>query len=332
MRIILAMVLMFGAALPAMAQDALESASVSLPSKSLTFSTTYLAQDLGLFTRAGVNMKIVDINGVGAPNAVISGSVEFTLTTGSTFSRAAIKGQRMLIVANMIERPQMELVFRQPLADQLGFDAKSPVETRGKLLKGRTIAVDGIFTNLHAWVQLVARKAGLDPEKDLKVTPMPAPNMLAGVASGVIDGFSSSPPWTTMATQSKAGIVLASSYAGDAPEIIPFAYSVLATRPEVCEQRQSLCEKVVKAYAAAARILHDEPERATAALKARFPDIPDPVLAAAVETIRRSTPERPLVTIEGLQNSETFNVRAGVLKAEETLKSFDGLFTTRFVP
>ena len=135
-----------------------------------------------------------------------------------------------------------------------------------------------------------------------------------------------------MATQSKAGIVLASSYAGDAPEIIPFAYSVLATRPEVCEQRPSLCEKVVKAYAAAARILHDEPERATAALKARFPDIPDPVLAAAVETIRRSTPERPLVTIEGLQNSETFNVRAGVLKAEETLKSFDGLFTTRFVP
>ena len=117
MRAILAMMVMLSTVIQARAQDALESASVSLPSKSLTFSTTYLAQDLGLFERSGVKMKIVDINGGGAPNAVISGSVEFTLTTGSTFARAAIKGQRMLIVANMIDRPQMEVVLRQPLAD-----------------------------------------------------------------------------------------------------------------------------------------------------------------------------------------------------------------------
>ena len=313
------------------AQESRLQTSVALPSTSLTFATTYLAADLGLFDDAGLQVKVLDINGVGAPNSVISGAVDFTLTTGSTFSRAAVKGQRLLIIANMIDRPQMEVVLKRSMAEQGGFDPRKPVEERGKLLKGKTIAVDGVFTNLHAWLQLVARKAGLDPEKDLKVTPLPAANMLAAMMAGTVDGFSSSQPWTAMATRDKSGIVLASSFLGDAPEIVPFAYSVLATRPEVCEKRQPVCSAMAKAYVEAARILREEPVRATLTLARRFPDIPQDVLNQAVETIRRSTPEVPAATVEGLQNSETFNVRSGVLKAEDTLKNFDGLFTTKYV-
>ena len=47
--------------------------------------------------------------------------------------------------------------------------------------------------------------------------------------------------------------------------------------------------------------------------------------------IRRSTPASPKATIEGLENSERFNVSAGVLKAEDTLKSWSGLFTDEFL-
>jgi hypothetical protein len=32
-----------------------------------------------------------------------------------------------------------------------------------------------------------------------------------------------------------------------------------------------------------------------------------------------------------IENSETFNVDAGLLKADEKLKSYDGLFTNEFV-
>ena len=308
-----------------------EATSLALPSTSLTFSGAYLARDLGIFEKNGLDLKLLDINGVGSPNAVISGTVDFTLTTGSTFARAALRGQRMLIIANMIERPQMELVLKSSIATQGGFDPKAPVIERGKLLKGRTIGIDGVFTNLHAWMQLVARKAGLDPEKDIKVTPLPAANMLAAMAAGTIDGFSSSLPWTISTAMDGSAVILASSFAEDAPEIIPFAYSVLVTRPEVCKERRSVCEKMARSFAEAARILREEPERAAGVLRKRFPQIPDAVLTASLDMIRRSTPASPKATIEGLENSERFNVSAGILKAEDTLKSWDGLFTDEFL-
>ena len=305
--------------------------SLALPSTSLTFSGAYLAKDLGLFEKNGLDVKVLDINGVGAPNAVLSGAVDFTLTTGSTFARAAVRGQKMLILANMIERPQMELVLSKPIAERLGFDGAASVAQRGRLLKGRTIGIDGVFTNLHAWVQLVARKAGLDPDKDFKVTPLPAANMLAAMATGTIDGFSSSLPWTISPVMDGSGVILASSFAGDAPEIIPFAYSVLVTRPAVCVENRALCAKMTAAFAEAARILRNDQPRALATLRLRFPQISEPVLKASLEMIARSTPALPEATIQGLENSETFNVAAGVLKPDDKLKTYDGLFTTEFL-
>ena len=309
----------------------IEQTSLALPSTSLTFSGAYLAKDLGLFDQNGLDVRLSEINGVGAPNAVLSGAVDWTLTTGSTFARAAVRGQRMLIVANMIERPQMELVMARPLAERLGFNATAPLEERGKLLRGRTIGIDGVFTNLHAWVQIVARKAGLDPDKDLRVTPLPASNMLAAMAAGTIDGFSSSLPWTVSPVMDGSGVMLASSFAGDVPEIIPFAYSVLVTRPQVCAERRILCVKMAHAFAEAARILREDKPRALAALRKRFPQMAEAVLAASLDAIARSTPALPEATIQGLENSETFNLVAGVLKPDERLKSYDGLFTAEFL-
>ena len=43
------------------------------------------------------------------------------------------------------------------------------------------------------------------------------------------------------------------------------------------------------------------------------------------------TPSPPLVSRAIIENSETFNVDAGLLKADEKLKSYDGLFTNEFV-
>ena len=55
------------------------------------------------------------------------------------------------------------------------------------------------------------------------------------------------------------------------------------------------------------------------------------MLADAIEVVRKSTPASPAVTAEELANAENFNVEARLMKAEEKLKSYDGLFTDRYV-
>jgi NitT/TauT family transport system substrate-binding protein len=309
----------------------LEETSLALPAVSLTFATTYLAHDLGLFRREGLEVKLLDIAGAGASNAVLSGRVDFTATTASTFARAAVRGQRLLAIAGLIDRPMMEIVLRTSLPSVMDYDALAPIEDRARVLKGRTIAVERIGTDHHAYVSLLARKSGLDAAKDLRITQMPAASMPAALAAAKIDGFAASPPWTTGAVSDGSAILVASAPNGDLPELLPFAYSMLVTRPQLCEQRRTVCEKIVRAYVAASRVLRLNKPWALDTLMRRFKQVPEAALTVALDTVGRGTPRSPIVSVIGIENSEAFNMRAGVLKLEDTLRDYDGLYTNEFL-
>ena len=308
-----------------------EDTSLALPATSLTFTAAYVAEDEGFWKEQGLEVKEVDIQGVGAPNAVIAGSVDFTVTTASTFGRAAARGQRMLVIANLLDRPMMELVLRKDVADAAGFDAKAPLAERAKVLKGKTIGIDGVYTNLHAYTRLVAIRAGLDPETDIRVAPMVAPNMPAAMQTKAIDGFTSSLPWTIDAVQSGTAVMVASSPRGDLPEMLPFNYAVVMTRPNLCADHRPVCEKMAHGFVLANQFIHDHPQDVVALVKSRFATMSDAILTASVDTIRSAAAIPPVPTVDGFKNSEQFNVNAGVTKPEEALKSFDGLYTTEFV-
>jgi NitT/TauT family transport system substrate-binding protein len=308
-----------------------ESTSLALPATSLTFTAAYVADDKGFWKDQGLEVKQVLIQGVGAPNAVIAGSVDFTVTTASTFGRAAARGQRMLVVANLLDKPMMELVLRKDFADDAGFDPKAPLATRAKALKGATIGIDGIYTNLHAYTRLVAIRGGLDPETDFRIAPMVAPNMPAAMQTKSIDGFTSSLPWTIDAVQSGAAVMVASSPHGDVPELIPFNYAVVMTRPSLCADHRPICEQMAHGFVLANQFIADHPRETVALVKSRFPTMNDAILAASIDTIRGAIAVPPVPTLKGFEDSEQFNVNAQVVKPEEALKSFDGLYTAEFV-
>ena len=69
-----------------------------------------------------------------------------------------------------------------------------------------------------------------------------------------------------------------------------------------------------------------------ALLKKRFATLDDKVFAAGFENIRKSTPARPVMVRAALENGETYNIEAGLLRPEDRLKSYDGLYTEAFIP
>jgi NitT/TauT family transport system substrate-binding protein len=308
-----------------------EDTILALPTVSLTFTAVYVAQDLGLWEKQNLTVKSVVIQGVGSPNAVIAGSVDFTVTTASTFGRAAARGQRLLVIANLLNRPMMELVLSKSVADAAHFNPEAPLAERAKILKGKIIAIDGVATNLHAYAQLVALRGGLDPDKDMQFAPMASTNMPAALKSRAIDAFTASLPWTIDAVQSGAAVMVASSPRGDLPEMLPFNYAVLMTRPSLCSDQRPICEKMGHGIAQAMQFVREQPDETLAIVKTRFPQMSDQILAASLATIRNATPETPTPMLDGFENSENFNVNAHVLKPEERLKSFDGLYTDEFV-
>jgi len=107
--------------------------------------------------------------------------------------------------------------------------------------------------------------------------------------------------------------------------------NVVLTRPETCEKKKSLCQKIGRVYRDATAYIHDHPKETVAILQKNFPNLEPALIESAFEQIRKSTPRIPSVTRESLENADDFNVEAGFMKADQKLKSYDGLFTNEYV-
>jgi NitT/TauT family transport system substrate-binding protein len=305
-----------------------EEVVMAVPGVALTFSAGYIAEDLGLFDKNGVRVKSVMIAGIGSTNAVISGSADFAQISAATLTRAAARGQRLLAIASTLNRVTVELVLRKEFA--AGFDPKAPLAQRARLMRGRTIAVDSVNSILHAYVLLLARRAGYDPN-DIRIATMAPSSVLAAYAAKQIDGYALSMPWPLPPVLDGTATLIASGPDGDPADMVPFGHNVVVAKPETCEKRKTACSKVGHAFAEAVTYMHEHPVESLALLKKRFASFDDKLLSAAFGQILKGTPRPPVVTKADLENAETYNVDAGLLKAEEKLKSYDGLFTDEYV-
>ena len=300
------------------------------PAFSLTFSAGYIASDLDLWGKHGIKVKTVQITGIGAINSVISGSSHFAQASASSFGRATARGQKLIAIATTIDRPFAQIVLRKEIAQAAGFDPKAPLEKRAAVLKGRTIAVDSINSMIHAYVRLVVSRAGVNPD-DVRIAPMAPNSMLAAFQSKQIDGYAMSLPWPQKAVQDGEAFLIASGPDGEPGDMIPFGHNLIVTRQDTCVQKKALCRAMGQSIKDATAFIKTKPDEAFALLKKRFPTLDDKLLKASFDELQKVTPSPPVVNKASIENSETFNVDAGLLKADEKLKSYDGIFTSEYV-
>jgi sulfonate transport system substrate-binding protein len=303
---------------------------MALPAPTLTFSAAFIAEDAGFYQREGLKVTHRNLVGVASINAVIAGSADFTIGTGPVFLRAAAQGQRLLAIANLIERPLVELVLRKDVAEAARMTDAMPIGERGRILRGKTIGIQGVGSIVHAWERLVANRGGLDVEKDVRIAPMDPPAMLPALENKAIDGYATSLPFTTQAVVKGSAVMLATAVS-DAPDLLPFAYGLVYTRPETCRDNREKCARMARATAAATRFILEKPDEALGLLRKRFDKMDPAVLAAAWQVVSKSHAADIRVTVPGLEHSQKVSLEAKLLDPKDALKSFDGLYTDEFV-
>jgi ABC-type nitrate/sulfonate/bicarbonate transport system substrate-binding protein len=304
---------------------------IALPAPTLTFSSPFLAEDAGLYKKEGLNVSHRMLVGVAAVNAVISGSADFTVSTGPVFLRAAAQGQRLLAVANLIDKPLVEMVLRTDVYQALKVSDTMSLAQRARLLKDKTIAIQGVGSIIHAWERVVAARGGLDPENDVRIAPMDPPAMLGALQTKAVDGFATSLPFTTEAVVKGSAMMFASAAQGIAPDLIPFPYGLVMTKPETCQTDREKCVRVVRALAAANRMIHDESEKALGILSNRFKQMDPAVLAAAWKIVSNAHATDLRVTDPILATGEKVNIEAKLLDPKEKLQSYAGLYTDQYI-
>jgi NitT/TauT family transport system substrate-binding protein len=315
----------------AQAQQAID-VIMALPSSTLTFSAPFLAEDAGLYKKEGLNVSDRMLVGVEAVNAVIAGSADFTIGTGPVFLRAAAHGQRLLAVANLIDHPMVEMVMRKDVYAEMKVTDAMTLAERGRLLKGRTIAIQGVGSIIHAWERLVAARGGLDPENDVRIAPMEPSAMLGALQTKAVDGFTTSMPFTTEAVFNGSAMMFASAPRGDAPDLIPFPYDLVQTKPATCEANREKCARLVRALAAANHMIHDDPDKALEILRGRFKQMNQALLTEAWKTVSKAHTTDLRITPELLAQGDKVSIEAKLLDPKDKVQSYDGLYTDQYIP
>jgi ABC-type nitrate/sulfonate/bicarbonate transport system substrate-binding protein len=313
---------------PARAED--EHTLMALPANVMQFLGIYAAQDLGFWKDQGLDVKTQLITGIGSFNAVIAGSADFSVSSAASLTRAAAKGQRMLSIANMIDKPVWVIVVSKEIAEAAHFDPKAPLAERAKILAGKKMSVDGINSVIHGYLKVIAKAGGVDPDS-MTVAPLAPSETLAAFARHAIDGFVNGPPWPQTVLQEGTAVAIASPLTGDPDWIAPNGSGVIVTRPQFCAEHRSICMKMGKGLAQGARFIHEKPAEALALLKKHFDKIDPAVVERAFQGVVSGTPVPPIMTAAVLGNSEHLNIEAGLMAASDQLSSYDGLYTDEFV-
>ena len=308
----------------------LEKTSVAIPAVSFAFTADYVAEDAHLYEQSGLDVKIQFLAGNAGFNALIGGAVDFSFSSGTNLDRAAAKGQKMLAIANMNNLPPWDIIIRKDIADAAHFDPKAPLAERAKVLKGRTIVIDGINSAAHSYLRVIAQAGGVDPDS-ITVTALQPQEMLGAYARHQVDGISLGPPWPQTIEHDGGAVVIASGINGDPSWLSPIGSATVITRPQFCVDHRSVCEKMGHAMILASNYVHEHPAESLAILEKRFDKTDKAVVAASFEVMRKAMPRPPTVTAEALSNADQINVVAGFIKPEDKLKTYDDLFTNEFL-
>ena len=118
----------------------------------------YMAKNLGLFEKYGLDAQIVNIRGSAINNAsLMAGEIQMAVANGTIAITAAARGAPIVILAT-IGPTKYTLVSRSPISP--------PAH-----LKGKTIAIGGYGIGDYFVLRRLLLRMGLSPEKDVTLLP-----------------------------------------------------------------------------------------------------------------------------------------------------------------
>lgn len=136
----------------------------------------WMAHDLGLFNRQGLDVQLLYIGGGSvATQALIGGDVQFVRLGASAVVQASLRGAELKMIANTINRLVFSLMSRPEI--------QSPSDLRGK-----KIGVTRLGGSTDFALELALKKWGIRRGTDVAVIQAGGmPQLLGAITAGSVD-------------------------------------------------------------------------------------------------------------------------------------------------
>ena len=215
---------------PALAQSGkLENLRVSFASFGVIYYPHFIARELGYYRDEGLNVEVIAMPGGLATQALVAGDLQFSTSSGSSLN-ASLRDIKLKVVYVNLDRPLYSLMTWRD-------DIRKVND-----LKGRTVGVASRGDTMEGSVNLLLRKYGMDPVRDVVWVALGregrVPSLVSKNVDTVVLGFAD-----TRLVKSRGFQVHEVANIG---KEIKMLYTGLATTEELLTKRPELVQKFIR--------------------------------------------------------------------------------------
>jgi len=327
----LACSIMAGSTSGALAQDR-QKIRVTVPTPSMMFYPLFYGQERGHFPNAGMDVEVIVTNGDGPDvDAVISGSVQFAVSTPNRLFTAFEQGKPLKAVMMLAKRMAIECAMNKQIADKLGITPQTPIEQRFKAMKGLTVAGTrpGAFT--YVLLETYGKRVGLEPQKDFKLIGVGGANsMLPALENNQIAIGCTGSPFQELAVARGKAIAFTNNMGGGDAAFDDFLFELVYVRPDFAKDNGDTVRRFLRAFLASVNEILDSPtDSHMPALKARYGGAPDDVIRSSFEKTKGIYARDGVVTPGSVEKAGAFMIASGAIKKAAT---YDDVADNSFLP
>jgi ABC-type nitrate/sulfonate/bicarbonate transport system substrate-binding protein len=287
----------------------------TIPVPLLSAYSLMVAQDQKFFAKEGYDAEIISTNGDGPDvDALISGSVEFTISTPNRLMSAYEQGKPLLAAMNVLNRMTLDCTLNKASAEKAGITEAMPLADKLKRLKGMTLAGTrpGAATYLLAAYYAIGGPSALVP----------------AVENGRVDVVCGASPVPEFPIYHGKGIALTDNAGGADPAFDDLLWELLYVRPDYVKSNPQTIRAVVRALAAAIHWIHTtSPQDQLPELRERFTGTPDDLLVQMITKMVPAYKEGGAITQVEVDKASAFLLQTGDIK---TAPPWTAIVTTEF--
>ena len=296
---------------------------VTVPTPSMMFYPLYYGQEKGYFPKEGMDVEVIVTNGDGPDvDAVISGSVQFAVSTPNRLFTSFEQGKPLKSVMMLAKRMAIDCAMNKQVADKLGITAQTPLDARLKAMKGLTVAGTrpGAFT--YVLLEIYGKRVGLVPQKDYQLIGVGGANsMLPALENNQIAVGCTGSPFAELAASRGKAIRFTNNASGADPAFDDFLFELVYARPDYLQSNGETARRFLRAFLASVNEILDTPASAhMATLKTQYGGAPDNVILESFENTKAIYSRDGVITPASVQKAGAFMIESGAIKSAATFE------------
>lgn len=267
-------------------QKPLKKVRVGVPSIGVSNIIIFIAKEGKLYEKHGLDAEIITVNGSGiGSKALISGGLDIIPIATPTVIAADLAGADLAILAHTLPGVIHAMMVK-------------PEIKRAEDLKGKKIGVSSLGSLTDFLVRTIAKKKGLNPDRDLTLLVMGGDSeRLMALRTGAVDASAMSHPGYGRARR------LGFSMLWDSAKEIDYPWMEITTRRETIKKDRELVTNYMKAHLEGIALFKKDPEFSKRVIKKTLRMDEDDLVAEAYDIYSKAFIPAPYPNLPGMKVS-----------------------------